>query len=272
MNKIDLAGLGFTRGRKSATSFAFALGLPCCSAKAAHWATPITLVNNTINMFRDIRGANDVGIQQGDVFQFGANIVGGSTGTTLRALYPSAPAFAQAVAANCQPLTVNPNFCGRTTATSNVLGSSPQRLNPWTLEFKNGTDVLQVAGPSLVGTATPVPFPVNVTISGSGLTPTISWTIPNSFTPNGFRAQIFDRRDILPNGQSNIIQSVVLAANATSYTFLAGDLKFGGQYTINLQVIETRLNEATPDPTDRLPFTGNEAILVRSSSFFDFSP
>src|SRR5205814_2644379 len=30
--------------------------------------------------------------------------------------------------------------------------------------------------------------------------------------------------------------------------------------------------DVTPDPTDHLPFTGNPSILVRSNSFFDFSP
>ena len=35
-------------------------------------AAPITLVPNTLNMFRDTRGINDVGIGQGDFFQYGA--------------------------------------------------------------------------------------------------------------------------------------------------------------------------------------------------------
>ena len=40
-------------------------------------------------MFRDTRGANDVGIGQGERLQFGANIVGGSLGVSLGAAYPS---------------------------------------------------------------------------------------------------------------------------------------------------------------------------------------
>jgi hypothetical protein len=120
-------------------------------------------------------------------------------------------------AVNCQPLAVNLNFCARTVTTANVLGSSPRRLNPWTFEFKNGVDVLQVPGPTLAGTDVAVPFPVNVTISTTGgLTPTISWTVPTGFTPNGFRVQIYDRGQILPSGQADIIQSANLAPTATS--------------------------------------------------------
>jgi MYXO-CTERM domain-containing protein len=173
-------------------------------------------------------------------------------------------------------LTVNRNFCARTTATANVLGTTTNpttRLQPWTLTFQNGPDSLQVQGPPLAGTDAVVPFPVNVTISNSGLTPTISWTIPNGFVPDGFRVQIFDRDRLIPNtGQADIIQSQNLAPSATSFTIPGGVLQPNGHYDINFQVIETRLNNATPDPTDHLPFTGNPSILVRSNSFFDFSP
>ena len=47
-------------------------GSLCFGAATPAWATPITLVANTVNMFRDTRGINDVGLGQGDRFQFGA--------------------------------------------------------------------------------------------------------------------------------------------------------------------------------------------------------
>ncbi|MGH8852415.1 MAG: PEP-CTERM sorting domain-containing protein [Casimicrobiaceae bacterium] len=220
-------------------------------------------------MFRDIRGANDVGIGQGDRFQFGADVVGGSVTTTLGAIH--APDGFIVSPSACGPLTVDPNFCARTTASSNVLGT---RLQPWALIFHNGPDALVALGPGLAGTDATVPFPVNVTISNSGLTPTISWTIPNGFVPDGFRVQIFDRDTIIPGTtQADVIQSQNLAPTASSFSsFPPGVLKPNGHYDINLQVIETRLNDATPDPTDHLAFTGNPSILVRSSSFFDFDP
>ncbi len=39
-------------------------------------AAPIQLGSNSINMFRDTRGANDLGFNQGDRFNFGANVLG----------------------------------------------------------------------------------------------------------------------------------------------------------------------------------------------------
>jgi hypothetical protein len=76
-------------------------------------AAPITLVPNTLNMFRDTRGLNDVGIGQGDVFQYGANIQGGSQGSTLGAVYP--PTGFTDPPANCAPLAVNPAMCANAT-------------------------------------------------------------------------------------------------------------------------------------------------------------
>ena len=52
-------------------------------------AQPISLVPNTVNMFRDTRGANDVGVASGDRFQFGADIVVGRPGS--RWARPMAP-------------------------------------------------------------------------------------------------------------------------------------------------------------------------------------
>ncbi len=225
-------------------------------------ASPITLVPGSIHMFRDTRGLNDVGIAQGDVLQYGANVQGGSLGTSLGATYPPS-GFTQSQFA-CAPLTVSPNFCARSTAfNTNRLAQS------WNLKFTNGPDTLIVPGPLLNGTQNTVPFPVNVTIANSGLTPTINWTLPGNFAPDGFRVNIFDKNLRLLNGQADIIHNDQLGANATSLTIpsvLDGNrrLVLGGNYSINLQVIETR---------GHVPFTGNNSqILHRSSSFFSFSP
>jgi len=216
----------------------------------------ISLVPGTVNMFRDTRGANDVGIGQGDRFQFGADVVGGSLGLTVGGNYlPSG--FATSPIA-CSPLTVNANFCA---------GSSPfnaSRLGPWTMTFREGAQSLTVAAPSLAGAETAVPFPVSVTLNGAGTSPTISWNVPGGFAPDGFRVNIFDRNEIRVGGQADVIHSVAIAPNATSYTIPASVLALGGNYAINLQLIETRGHVA---------FTNNNAqILRRSSSFFAFTP
>ena len=64
-------------------------------------------------MFRDTRAANSVGDRTGDRVQFGANVSGGSLGTSLGATYPYAPNATVLSPFPCAPLTVNANFCAR---------------------------------------------------------------------------------------------------------------------------------------------------------------
>lgn len=229
---------------------------------AAPWASAqISLVNGTLNMFRDTRGANDVGSVAGDRVQFGADILGGSAGLSVGAIY--GPTGFTVTQNPCAPLAVNANFCSRTTA------FNANRLQPWTIRFGNGVDTLERTGPSLVGAELAVPFPVSVTLSGSGLTPTVSWQVPDAFAPDGFRINVFDKNRRLANGSADIVHSVAVAANTTAYTlpstFSSGlSLVEGGNYTINLQLIETRGHVA---------FNGNNAqILRRSNSYFAFTP
>jgi hypothetical protein len=70
-----------------------------------------------LNIFQDNRSENDVGTTQGDVFQFGADITGGSAGGTIAGIFtPSGsttPTLVQTPAI-CGPLGTNPNFCSRT--------------------------------------------------------------------------------------------------------------------------------------------------------------
>ena len=221
------------------------------------------IIVNSVNMFRDFRGPNDVGVTTGDRIQYGANVVGGSLGTSLGATYP--PTNFRDAPIACSPLAVNPNFC------SNSTPFNANRIaQPWNLNFSRGTERLTVAAPSIAGAGgDPVPHPTNVTISGSGTTPTISWNLPIGYVPDGFRIQILDRSQIRNNGQADIIHNDALPSNATSYTLPAKletnqSLAIGGNYAINFQVIETRNN---------VPFTGNNAqILSRSNAWFAFSP
>ena len=254
---------------RALASFALAsLGL---GSAMSTWANPITLVANSLNMFRDTRGVNDVGIGSGDFFQFGADIVGGSAGTTLQGVY--SPTGFTTGTTQCSPLSVNPNFCAQSTAFS-----TSEIASPWTFNFRNGANLLSVAGPSLATNANaiinPIPFPVSVTITqgSTAATPTISWVIPGGVLPDGFRIQIFDRSaPNLPNGTKNVIHSVAVTPGTTSYTIPAllsagGVLDAGGahNYAINFQVIETR---------NHVAFTNNNTqILRRSNSFFDFTP
>ena len=168
----------------------------------------------------------------------------------------------------CNPIAVNANFCSTTTAFN-----ANRIAQPWLLRFERANEApVLIGGPSLTGTETAVPFPVNVTISGSGLTPTIAWTIPGVFQADAVRINIFDRGVILPNGQADITHSVQVNSNAGSYTIPAvlssgQALNFGGSYVFNVQLIDTR-----GDPAVFLATGNNAHILRRSSSFFNFTP
>ena len=255
------------------------------------FAEPIVLGANSLNMFRDLRGVNNVGISAGDRLQYGANVLGGSIDVTLSGFY--APQNLTDAATPCSPLAVNANFCSNSVAYANenpasVNSGIPRIAQPSSFTFQrtNSADTLTVTGPSVseIATATSftggpfnlpgaAPFPTNVTISNGATptTPVISWNLPPGYTPDGFRVQIYDLDPsrTRPNGVADVIHNDTLPANATTYTvpsvLEAGiQLKTGGNYSINFQIIETRGN---------VVFTGNNAqILSRSSSFFAFSP
>jgi len=242
----------------------------CGGSPVSAFATPITLVPNTLNMFRDTRGINDVGIGSGDFLQYGASIQGGSAGSTLGAVYP--PSGFTDPQAPCAPLTVNPNFCANAT-----VFNGGRVASPWTFQFRNGADALDVSGPALTTNSNAilnqVPFPVSVTITqgATAATPTISWVIPNNFAPDAFRVQIFDRSaPPLPNGQRDVIHTAALDPTATSYSIPAvlssgGSLAANNNYSINFQVIETRGHVSFAS-------NNNALILRRSNSFFAFTP
>lgn len=229
-------------------------------------ATPIQLVPGTVNMFRDTRGGNNVDIAAGDRIQFGADIVGGSEGTTIGGSYP--PTGFQVTQADCAPLVVSPNFCSRST------GFNAGRIaQPWQIRFERGGEApLTVAAPSIAGAASAVPFPVDVSITGSGLTPTIAWTIPDGFTADAVRINIYDRSLMRGNAVGDVVHSFPVAASLTSYQIPSvlnsgRTLQLGGDYVFNVQLIDTR-----GDPNVFVNTNNNAHILRRSSSFFNFTP
>jgi len=86
------------------------------------------------------------------------------------------------------------------------------------------------------------------------------------------RIQVFDKSQILLNGQADIIHSDAILATTNSYTIPATlssgqQLVVGGNYVLNVQLIDTRGDPAIFDQTNN-----NAEILRRSNSFFDFSP
>ncbi len=230
-------------------------------------ALPVTFVNleNTHN-FRDTRSLNNVGIQQGDVNQFGADISpAGSQGTTLLSAVQGSFSLGPRL---CIGLAVDANFCGQTIPFNPALGGA------WALTFQNGTDTATTTTPMLGAppTSPPVPFPANVTISGSGSNPTFNWTVPSGFTPDAIRLVVFDKTaPPLPNGMRDVVHVEALAGATRQFTvptqLSSGQtLKQDNSYSLMLQVVETR---------GHVPMLGLNAplgpIASRSSSFFDFN-
>jgi hypothetical protein len=216
-------------------------------------ATPVTVAQ--LFHFRDTRGLNDVGIGQGDRDEFGADSVISNSGTTITGVQgiTVGPAL-------CAGITANPNFC----ATAPVFSGT--RTGSWDVTFQNGSNTTVATTPSLAGIpADPVPFAVSVAISGTGLQPTLSWTVPGGFAADAVRVNIFDKGSTLVNGQNDIIFTTALSPTLTSFQVPAGKLQDTGKYVLNLQFIETR---------NHVPLANNSDTLIfrRSSSFFDFSP
>jgi len=230
-------------------------------------ANPINVDATTLNIFRTIDAQNDVHIAQGDNFQFGADINGGSLGTSIAGIFTPTgalnPTFMTSFSP-CGPLVNNANFC------ASVTPFNVARTNgSWQGEFQNGANTTTLALPSVsVIPANPIPFPSSVTITAAGTTPTISWTLPPGTNPDAFRINLYDKSlPCFPSGCDSVFFTANLNPTATTYTVPANaGLVVGGNYAIQLEVIDTR--DRGPIP----PGTGNADILTRSSSYFDFSP
>jgi hypothetical protein len=215
---------------------------------------PIT-VNKPFH-FRDNRSANSVGFRPGDFLTFGAQSVipNGDNGTTGEATQGSTH----------KNLTfynycVSPNFFAWSVRYDSSL------TGQWNLTFTNGQDTASAVTPS-VGNASLVPFAFNVAISGSGLTPTFSWTFPDGFTPDGVRIQIWDLQNPVANLR-DVIHAQNFQGNPGSFTvpstFSCGKaLEPGHHYSL----------EISPALTRGVPLGDNTTIVSRSRSFFDFVP
>jgi len=231
-------------------------------AAAFFTSNPISADPITVNRpyhFRDNRSANSVGLRPGDFLTFGAYevIPNGNNGTTGVATQGSVD-----VPLSFDPFSLLPNnFATGVTYNSNLTGQ-------WNLKFTNGPDTTSVLTPS-VGDAPMLPFASSVAISGSGLTPTFSWTLPSEFTPDGVRIQIWDLQSG-PVGTSrlvDVIHAQNFQGNPGSFTvpstFLSGKtLEQGHRYSFDISPALTRGG----------PLGDNATLLSRSRSFFDFEP
>jgi len=239
---------------KKALIFLFAavlvLGIALFSISNSANAAQVTVID-PFN-FREHESANSVGFTPGDLLFFGAQSVvpngnNGTTGVATQGNFTKPLTFYN--------FTVSPNqFAAGILYNSNFTGQ-------WNLTFTNGADQTSVLTPS-VGTAPLVPFVSSVAISGSGSTPTFSWTLPNGFTPDGVRIQIWDLQQPVANLR-DVIYSRALPGNAVSFTVPSSfPLEQGHLYSV----------EITPALTRGVPLGDNATILSRGRAWFDFVP
>jgi hypothetical protein len=224
-------------------------------------ATPITSITD-LNNFRDTRSINDVGLGQGDTDQYGAQVVPNDAAGT-RVFATQGSVRIPGIGTNaCGGFTVNPNQC------ANSINFNPALTGSWSLTFVNGPDQATAMTPPLAPSAgTKAPFADTVTITGSGTTPTISWTVPPQagFSADAIRINIFDKTKKNSQNVADIIFSTTVAGDVRTFPIPASaNLQEKTPYVFSLQLIETRDHTATTG-------SPNSNIARRSSSFFDFT-
>jgi hypothetical protein len=202
--------------------------------------------------FREHESANSVGFTPGDLLFFGAQSVipNGNNGTTGVATQGSVT----------RPLT----FYNFTVSPNQFAGGvmyNPALTGEWLLTFSNGSHTATALTPP-VGDAPMLPFVSSVAISGSGPTPTFTWTLPSGFTPDGIRVQIWDLQEPVANLR-DVIFSRALPGNTTSFTIPdTFPLEQGHLYSIEISPVLTR----------GVPLGDNSTLLSRARAWFDFVP
>jgi hypothetical protein len=249
------------------TVLGFGLAMAILPAHVVH-AAPISA--SLPYQFLDNRSDNSSGIGTGEFQQFGAQCVVLS-GSPCFPQNPGAPSGTTGVATQGAfqvPLTfLASDLTSNHFAAARPPGAVPD--GPWTLTFSNGGDVAVTTTPSITG-AVKLDFVNSMTISGSGPTPTFSWTLP-SVAPGGaiesVRVNIRDTTTFAADGIAPIIYSKGLGVT-TSFTVNPSDpalirpLVEGRTYSLEIQLADTR---------DGLPGGGFPNTLSLSRSFFDFS-
>ena len=217
---------------------------------------------------------NSLGFTTGEFINAGANSVvpngdGGTTGIASTTNTATSALFSRSLF--FQPSPLLPNQFAR-----NVSAFNPQLLGPWTLTFTNGSDSAS-ATLGFPSGAELVPFVNSITLSGTSLNPTFTWTPPPSTTVNGYRVNIYDKslitRDPVTGVVTNsgLVSSQNLAPTVTSYTVTASDFTVPGygfttgtNYSLEILAMQTRDGSSTN--------LGNTNVYSLSRVYADFTP
>jgi hypothetical protein len=221
--------------------------------------------------YLDNRGANNVGLPTGLRQQIGAVSVtpNGGAGTSGIGIYDSSGDGIFASPPDVQrPLfwsndPTGPNFF------STSFAADSSRYGAWQLVFSNAgasNSPVSVFTPDIVGAQT-MPFAASVAISGSGNSPTFTWSLPSGVSVDGVRINIRDTSQINSGGTAVNIFSRTFSGSVSTFTVDPSDPGFfqplveGREYSIELNLIDLRVG--TVD-------FSNSNILSRSRAFFNF--
>lgn len=217
--------------------------------------------------FLDNRSSNDAGVGTGVVVQFGENVVTPNGTATPPTTATATSSGGVTVSLPNLDEGINANLFTRTVA------DSSSNRGSWTLNFTNGVDTATAATPSLPTTLAALPFVTSVSVSGTGLTPTVNWTNTAS-SLDAVAIRIRDNGITASLTPGTFSASVILlnyfAPTTNSFSVPTGLLTAGHEYSIEIDQLNTR----TPFVADNSP-TGIGKTFVstfnQSRAFFDYS-
>ena len=243
--------------------------LGCVSSVIVYPAVAQQMISVTdVSLRRIDIGSNDLGFTQGDQIDISAEATpNGNAGTTVTA---QTTGLLTSLNILFDPSTADPNYFSRTFL------YDPNLTSAWTLTFTNAAATnspYTVLTPSIEGVQR-APFANSVTISGSGLNPTFTWSYPTSV--DSVTVEIYEKGiQVTSNGEveqcsgcSDLVFFQHLPGAMNSYTLptsLAGGLTLtpGTNYVVDLRAA------ILFDPTGPLI---DANIASDSDSYFDFTP
>jgi hypothetical protein len=222
--------------------------------------------------FLDRRSSNDAGLAAGTFVQFGVN----SVVPNGQATPPTLGTATRSGLANPLPLP-NLNEGVNSNLFTTAVADSAANRGAWTLNFTNGGNTASATTPSISTSLSPLPFVTGVSVSGTGLNPTINWTNTAWGTPSSFDAVAIRIRD---NGVTAALNGGNFSASVLSLNYFAptttsvslsqlslGQLTAGHEYSIEIDQVTLRT------AFDAKNSTGFDFVntLNQSRAFFDYS-
>ena len=217
-------------------------------ASLAPWlaaqAAPVTISSAFMNL--ENRAVNSLGFGAGQFLRIGANSVlpngdGGTTGVGSTTNLSTGATVSRTIAFNPGP--VIPNFFAR------YMADDPALYGPWRLTFTNssgGSTNRTSTTVTLPANATQAPFVNSITLSGTSLNPTFTWTPPAGATVDGYRINIFDKA-LVSSSSNGQVASRNVQPTQTSYTVTGADFSNPGyqfsadhNYSIEISLIQTK--------------------------------